>query len=257
MSKLRVLPRQDSFCAFVSKHPTKTLDFAYFTDIADKNIDFLYIHLNFHPQIECLPAEFEGSIFCCVANPNIYVWRWKEHTVVGSSRALAYLKDDNLYELLDAHNHLLKEENFMLGDFLANRLDDLSISWLRFGLYNLIQRHIAEGSKSNMEEVICESISYCLSKARLCHESRVDNSRKMNVMHYPNKLKHCKECRVCLKTYNDWTMTKRQHRGSSSLSRELQPKKRKSKYECEACSAIEEKPVALCVTCFKEYHLHM
>lgn len=57
-----------------------------------------------------------------------------------------------------------------------------------------------------------------------------------------------------MKRYNEWLSAKKKVNRNSSLEK---PKKKKSKYQCEFCSAHENKPVALCVTCFKEYHTNM
>lgn len=65
-------------------------------------------------------------------------------------------------------------------------------------------------------------------------------------------MKHCKECRVCTRRYNESLKNDKKRKVEG-----LELKKRKTKYMCEECSAREDKFVPLCVLCFKEYHLHM
>ena len=93
-----------------------------------------------------------------------------------------------------------------------------------------------------------------MKEIRKLQDMSIDPNNKTDIGHFAVKLKHCKECRVCVKRYNEWVSQKKKQSRSSSAER---PRKKKSKYQCEECSQREGKPVALCVTCFKEYHFHM
>lgn len=95
-------------------------------------------------------------------------------------------------------------------------------------------------------------IQYCVDQIKVCTEKESSqNEKKLTLGHFPEKIKHCKECRVCTIKFNDWFVNKKK---GNRRADETKPKKKKSKYQCEACSAEEGKPVPLCVTCFGEYH---
>jgi len=145
---------------------------------------------------------------------------------------------------------MLAEEATVLGDFGQGE-HEAQVVELKFSLMNLIKKNTASGIKCDLESAIMEMIDYCLREVYRCQNSRVDSSKNAKVGHFAIKLKHCKECRYCSMKFNAWLSKRRNSRGSNG---EAKPKKKKSKYECEACSKKEGRPVALCVTCFKDYH---
>lgn len=84
--------------------------------------------------------------------------------------------------------------------------------------------------------------------------------------HFLDKMKDCKECRVCLKKFID----KKGYRKKKSLKKSLKQLERngsqdekeeevvtkikKTKYCCERCSIHYGRKIPICVLCMKEFH---
>jgi len=108
-NKLKNLCRSDTFCVFINKHPWRTLDLEYFCELAKQDVEFLYLHIGYQPRKECLAESNETLLHNFVHNPKIFVFRWKQHTVMGSKAALSLFREGRLDEVLAKHESILAE----------------------------------------------------------------------------------------------------------------------------------------------------
>ena len=112
---------------------------------------------------------------------------------------------------------------------------------LKQKIFNLIKIEQAEKQSAfNITKAVKKCVKnlviHCLDEIERLKESE---ESKLNPCHFPQIMKYSKECKLCLDQYN----------------RKLMSNKKKTKYECEACSVLQNKSVPLCVLCFDRYHI--
>jgi hypothetical protein len=92
---------------FVSNHPYKTIDLEYFHELTSRDVEFLYLHKNYHPKSECLQFNSETLLHKFTLNSKIYLFKHNEDTVVGTEGAVALAKEGKIDELLGQFENML------------------------------------------------------------------------------------------------------------------------------------------------------